>query len=577
VLDQEGWNSWLQTHDSLAGRIILIGSTAPGQRDFHNTPFAIPGVDQAQFFGVELHATAIANLAADTILRPAIGAFIYRGLFVGLGVLVCGLGLRWPRQFWRRSLVLVLVLGAWLSTSYYLQQARERLLPTAVPVSAFVLLAATTESLNLTHYFLRQRRIRAALEQYAAVPAVQAIINQDEELRQRLQERQDAIGGTVLAGRYCIRHVIGMGGFSETYKAEDQQRPGHPICVVKQFRINHERQDVMDIMRRSFMIEAEVLEQLGRHHQIPQLLAYFEEAQEFYLVQEFIAGIPLGHELKLTPKVAPEAVAVMMADLLPVLDFVHHHGIVHRDIKPSNIIRRSSDHRLVLIDFGIAKTLSAQYLAHNAEEPATMGMGTQGYMPAEQSMGQPRFASDLYALGMVGIQALTGLRPHTLSRDRDGELVWQDFAPPISHEFKAWFHKMIKPDIRQRYQSANEAIQELLVVEEFSNGSRLQQFAHPGASESRYVAPPQELSQRGWTEGATLETEAGPQGWPIPDVKASAVNTSGGTDQDSNRNEKTQPWHEQWHIDHETPLWPQSERPDPPRAEDDETQPWPET
>jgi len=96
-------------------------------------------------------------------------------------------------------------------------------------------------------------------------------------------------------------------------------------------------------------LEAEILEKLGRHAQIPQLLAYFEEDEEFYLV-EFIKGHCLKNEL-IIGKHFPDF-TVVLKDILGILAFIHKQGVIHRDIKPGNIIRREQDGRAVLIDFG---------------------------------------------------------------------------------------------------------------------------------------------------------------------------------------------------------------------------------
>ena len=94
----------------------------------------------------------------------------------------------------------------------------------------------------------------------------------------------------LLSSRYQIIQALSCGGFGKTYLAEDTQRPGNPQCVVKQLHPAVEEPDLLDIARRLFNQEAETLERLGHHPQIPRLLAYFEQEQEFYLVTEYIKG-----------------------------------------------------------------------------------------------------------------------------------------------------------------------------------------------------------------------------------------------------------------------------------------------
>jgi serine/threonine protein kinase len=204
-----------------------------------------------------------------------------------------------------------------------------------------------------------------------------------------------------------------------------------------------------------FNTEAESLEKLGRHDQIPQLLAYFQEDKEFYLVQEFIEGHSLRDEL--SGKRLPESqVVALLKDISGILDFIHSYGVIHRDITPSNIIRRQWDGRLVLIDFGAVKQLHTQIA-----EGYTIAIGKSGYAPPEQLGGQPVLSSDIYALGIIGIQAVTGRAPTQLQKDtRIREVIWQDYAQ-VSDELAAILNKMVRFNPSERYQSAAEVLQAL--------------------------------------------------------------------------------------------------------------------
>jgi serine/threonine-protein kinase len=237
---------------------------------------------------------------------------------------------------------------------------------------------------------------------------------------------------TTLDGRYEISRELSSGGFGLTYLAKDLRRPGKPHCVVKQLRPQREfTQDDWQMARRLFDKEAETLEQLGRHDQIPLLLAHLEEKGKFYIVQDFIAGRTLRDELQAVKRLPEKDVVTLLRQGLTVLSYVHQQGVIHRDIKPANLIRRQ-DGVLCLIDFGIVKEFSAQQLGATAAQPqtrlvsTTVSIGTPGYTPLEQSRGKPRPASDVYALGMVAIEALTGKFPLDLDTDpATGEVIWQ--------------------------------------------------------------------------------------------------------------------------------------------------------
>src|SRR6476646_10788676 len=208
--------------------------------------------------------------------------------------------------------------------------------------------------------------------------------------------------GRLLGARYKVIQVLGSGGFGQTYIAEDTQRPGNPPCVLKHLNFATHHPQVLQQVRRLFYSEAETLEKLGRHHdQIPQLLAYFEEAQEFYLVQEFIPGNPLSVELPAGTKLSEAQVIAILEDVLGVLTYIHSQGVIHRDIKPDNLIRRQQDGRLVLIDFGAVKTINTQVAEAAGQTHLSVPIYTSGYGASEQCLGKPRFSSDIYALGVI--------------------------------------------------------------------------------------------------------------------------------------------------------------------------------
>jgi CHASE2 domain-containing sensor protein len=276
---------------------------------------------------------------------------------------------------------------------------------------------------------------------------------------------------SLLRKRYKLVSVLGAGGFGQTYLAEDTENPEQPHCVVKQFKPVKDDNQFLSIARRLFDTEVKMLERLGQHPQIPAFLNFFEENGEFYLVQEFIDGHPLSEELVAHRLTEAEAIE-LLRDVLGVLDFVHSQQVIHRDIKPSNLIRRRADGKMVLIDFGAVKEIGTQLLSET-EQKFTVGIGTQGYTPSEQLAGRPRFCSDIYALGVTVIQALTGTQPTQLLADPEtGDLLWQAQAP-ISSGLRSILEKMVRYHFSQRYQSAQEVLQALDRLAEAPLGSTM--------------------------------------------------------------------------------------------------------
>jgi serine/threonine protein kinase len=269
------------------------------------------------------------------------------------------------------------------------------------------------------------------------------------------------VDGGKLGGRYQIISHLGGGGFGQTYLAQDTHLPGNPSCVVKHLKPLLTDSLSLETAKRLFETEAQVLYKLGDYSQIPRLFAHFEENQEFYLVQEFIDGDNLGKELIPGIRLAESLAIVLLQDILEVLIPVHQQNAIHRDLKPSNLIRRRRDGRIVLIDFGAVKQLSTQVIQVHSHTTRTIAIGSPGYMPSEQMAGRPRFCSDLYAVGMIGIQALTGAHPRELPEDiRTSEMIWRDRAQ-VSSELADILDKMVRYDFRERYQSAAEVLTDL--------------------------------------------------------------------------------------------------------------------
>ena len=160
-----------------------------------------------------------------------------------------------------------------------------------------------------------------------------------------------------LRGRFNILRQIGQGGFGKTYLAEDlDNRKKH--CVVKQLAYQGNSTHAAQEANRLFEQEAERLDQLSDHPQIPLLLAYFEQDGYLYLVQEFVEGHDLHHELTQDGPFSEAKIWEILRELLPILQFIHGHQVIHRDLKPDNVMRRKCDRKLILIDFGVAKRIA---------------------------------------------------------------------------------------------------------------------------------------------------------------------------------------------------------------------------
>ncbi len=267
--------------------------------------------------------------------------------------------------------------------------------------------------------------------------------------------------GRTLLSRYQVTQKIGVGGFGETYLAVDLALPGQPECVVKHLSPKDTSPHVLSVAQRLFDQEAQLLHRLGEHSQIPRLYAHFNDQGEFYFVQELIEGKDLSHELQPGQPWSEEKTLKLLSEILEVLAVIHQQNVIHRDLKPTNIMRRKSDDKIVLIDFGAVKEIQGIAVNAQGQTHLTVGIGSPGYMPSEQAQGRPKLASDIYAVGIIGIQALTGLKPSQFPHDqKTDEILWRNHAN-VSDELAEILNKMVQERLSDRYSNASEALTSL--------------------------------------------------------------------------------------------------------------------
>lgn len=487
---------------SIEGRIVLIGSTASSLKDEFLTPYSAGKAADATMPGVIVHAQITSQILSAVLDKQPLWWFIpdwLEGIWIGSWCLTGSL-LAWYVRHPARLLVVASGAAILLVGGFAIAFAHAGWIPL---VSPFVgLVASSIGVLGLTSYHTQQRQQEMeslVSDREQAIAELQLLLSQTAppvtsiplvlppalpltELpattitsgtaldpiavpyRQYPIKPEQApipIGvmppNYLLDGRYQTESTLGAGGFGVTYLARDTKRPGKPQCVIKQLVPARRDSNFVNLARRLFNTEAEILSKLGHHPQIPHLLAYFEHQREFYLVQEFIDGTPLDRELEQATEPWSEAqVLDLLRQLLPVLGFIHSQHVIHRDIKPGNIIRRELG-KLVLIDFGAVKEIQPQPDDRNL----TISIGTRGYTPPEQYAGQPNYTSDIYALGSIAIEALTNTHPRYLPVDETtGNLIWRDLVT-ISPALAQVLAKMVAYHFRDRYQSATAVLMDL--------------------------------------------------------------------------------------------------------------------
>jgi WD40 repeat protein len=291
--------------------------------------------------------------------------------------------------------------------------------------------------------------------------------------------------------RYRALQPISQGGIGRTFLAVDEQDSSKPRCVIKQLSPQNQGTNNAEKAAELFRQEAARLQELGQHPQIPQLLAYFEPDNQPdtvgaaplgcprpAIVQTLIEGQSLAQQLEAEGAFSEIQIRQILNEVLPVLQFVHGHGVIHRDINPENIIRRTPSYtppltkegqgevlevegnrgsQLVLVDFSAAKFTSKTMLAKTGTV-----IGSAAYTAPEQLMGKAETSSDLYSLGVTCIHLLTHIHPFDLFNNLEGIWVWQDYLiNPVSKELSQILNKMLESAIKNRYQSAEEILKDL--------------------------------------------------------------------------------------------------------------------
>jgi CHASE2 domain-containing sensor protein/predicted Ser/Thr protein kinase len=456
---------------NIKDRIVLVGADykiGGGDKDALRTPFSPNGAEDQRMLGVKVHAQAasqLISLALDNraLLRawsePSEGLWLF-------GWSLVGGSLAWFVRHPGKLLGALTLAGAGSIGAFGLLFANSVWIPVLSPLLG--LGGAALAAYGWRNYGIdrEQQKMQAlSRNQAQTIEALKQILSQQPitgiPTQNLPQPVTTAIPAPKLLGdRYQTINILGAGGFATTYLAEDNNKPSKPRCAIKHLTPARRDAAFVDMARRLFNTEAAILERLGTHDQIPNLLAYFEQNGEFYLVQELVEGQCLDEELAQSAEPWTETKVIdLLQQMLPVLEYIHERGVIHRDIKPSNIIRRSKDNVFVLIDFGAVKEINPQL-----PDGCTIAIGTRGYTPAEQYAGFPRFASDVFALGTIAIETATNTNPRDISaNEKTGRLEWEELAP-ISPELKAIINKMVAYQYQQRYQRAADVLQDLQIM-----------------------------------------------------------------------------------------------------------------
>jgi serine/threonine-protein kinase len=272
--------------------------------------------------------------------------------------------------------------------------------------------------------------------------------------------------------RYEVLQQLGNGNFAQTYLVKNIRNPEQGRAVLKLLKPKHLDRRFATLAKTLFEQEVQILKSLGRCGSIPSLLAEFDENGETGLVQTFIEGISVQDAFRQNLFWDEAQLVNFLKATLSTLELLHNAGFVHRDLNPAHWIQPFEDKSLMLIDFDSAQkatALEAQGLENCGLEDKLNGdpdlatafvIGTNGYMAPEQMQGDVDCRADLYALGLIAIQGVTGRSPLQLSRNIQGEVRWQPLRP-IHIELIDILTHLVRYRAQDRYSSAAEALRDV--------------------------------------------------------------------------------------------------------------------
>ncbi len=252
----------------------------------------------------------------------------------------------------------------------------------------------------------------------------------------------------LIGGRYRIGGLLGEGGMARVFDAFDERLERR--AAVKILRAETR---ALPGMRERFQQEALIAARLIHPH-IVAVLDFGEDRASSYLVMERLPGTTLRDEIVARGPLSTQRVLLVMAETLDALAAAHARRVLHRDIKPSNILLQQSGHTKIT-DFGIAKSFDVFTDGPLVTDDMTMTgfvLGTPGYLAPERRAGHPATVqSDLYAVGAVMVEALTG------QRLASGPAPMGKVAPPLSHVAR----RAMATDPQERFASADEMAESL--------------------------------------------------------------------------------------------------------------------
>jgi serine/threonine-protein kinase len=269
----------------------------------------------------------------------------------------------------------------------------------------------------------------------------------------------------LLNGRYHITKALKSNGSGNTFLAEDTQVPDRGHLAIKQFSLASTDPGQQKLWRDLVYEQLDTLAGCAQNlGWFPNLVDGFEDGGRFYLVREWVPGIPLSSGSSTGNGLNQDDITELLLSTLDNLCDLHEMGQIHGNLKPSNIIVRQPDGEPVLVDFNLMAAAPAPAPSLRPGTQATI-QAVSAFAPPEQQIGNLCYASDLYSLTLSIIYLLTGKLPHQLDRDRQtGQILWRHYAPELNPDLADVLDTAIQLRPEDRYVTAMEMLEDLQAI-----------------------------------------------------------------------------------------------------------------
>src|SRR5882724_1258907 len=268
--------------------------------------------------------------------------------------------------------------------------------------------------------------------------------------------------GTVLAGRFEILQMLGIGGMGAVYKAHD--RDIERIIVLKCIRPDlAAHPEIIQRFKQEMLLARQI-----SHKNVIRIFDVRESGGLKFITMEYVVGKDLGNMLAERQKLPPSEALEIIQQVCAGLAAAHAEGVLHRDLKPSNIMRDEQG-RVVVMDFGLARTVTGDGMTGSG-----VMLGTMEYMSPEQAKAEAFDArSDLYAVGLIFYELLTGKMPFAagsamaslVKRTQERATPVAEIDPEVPASLSAIVSKCLEREPAARYQSCAEVLSDLANIE----------------------------------------------------------------------------------------------------------------